>query len=156
MNKFDFNDIKNDMGNQMDISEYNPFVFEFINTSEYVLFTCTFDKSTIQIIKPGNILIPCDFFNVYIKSLLEVDMKKTTIQGYKYIYEKYILMNNLVNSQGLGLIEFEGGYYDPGSSGSIEPFTVTKATGMFAGVCRVIKDFTQPTRTLYFVKKLDY
>ena len=30
--------------NQMDISTYNVFVYEYINTSEYVLFTCTYDK----------------------------------------------------------------------------------------------------------------
>ncbi len=156
MIKFDFNDINNDMNNQMDISDYNPFVFEFVNTSEYVLFTCSYDKSTMQILGPGKIIIPCDFSNVYIKSLLEIDMKKTTKNGYKYLYEKYILTNQLVNSQELGFIEFEGGYYDPGSCGSVEAFSVTNATGMFSGVCRVVKDFTQPTRTLYFVKKLDY
>ncbi len=156
MNKFDFNDIKNNMDNQMDISDYNPFVFEFVNTTEYILFTCTYDKSTMQIISPGKILIPCDFSNVYIKSLLEIDMKKSIRDGNKYLYEKYTLSNQLLNSQALGFIEFEGGYYDPGSCGSVEEFTVTKATGMFEGIHRVIKDFTQPTRTLYFVKKLDY
>lgn len=147
-------DFDNKSGSVGDISDYNPFVFEYISTPEYVLFTCSFDRTIEKKTPDSNILIPLDFSNIYIRSLMEVKIVKSDRS--KEIYESDVIYNQLVNSQALGEIHFDGSYTDPGSCGSVECFKVTKATGMFAGISKVIKDFTQPTRTLYFVKAMDY
>ena len=57
--------------NQMDLTTYNVFVFEYINTSEYVLFTCTYNKNINKIGQDGSIYTGINFSNKYIKSLLE-------------------------------------------------------------------------------------
>lgn len=141
----------------MYISDYNPFVFEFISTPEYVLFTCTFDRKIEKRTPNGKYLNALDFSDINIKSLMEVEVVKSVKSDKSTeIYESYSIFNRSVNSQALGEIHFDGSYLDPGPCGSVIPFKVSKATGMFTGVSKVIKDFTQPIRTLYFVKALDY
>lgn len=136
-----------------DISDYNPFVFEFIGTPEYVLFTCTFDKTFENKISDTTVLLPIDFSNKYIKSMIEI---KTINKDLQNIYESNIIYNQLVNKQALGEIHFDATYPKPSKYGSIECYNVVKTTGMFEGITKVIKDFTQPIVTLYFVKSLDY
>jgi hypothetical protein len=136
-----------------DISDYNPFVFEFISTPEYVLFTCTFDRNFENKISDTTVLLPIDFSNNNIKSMIEI---KTINKDLYNIYESNIIYNQLVNKQALGEIHFDATYSKPGKYGSIECYTVSNATGMFEGITKVIKDFTQPIVTLYFVKSLDY
>ena len=143
--------------NQMDISTYNVFVYEYINTSEYVLFTCTYDKDIKKIGSDGSIYTPINFSNKYIKSLLE--QKITFSQSNpQQIYESCIIYNQEMNigTRPLGLIQFESDYTKTSIPIQITSYIVTNSTGMFAGISKIIIDSTLPTCKIYFIKGLDY
>jgi hypothetical protein len=143
--------------NQMDLTTYNVFVFEHINTTEYVLFTCSYDKDIKKIGQDGSIYTPINFSNKYIKSLLE--QKITFSQSNPdQIYESNIIYNQEmdIGTRPLGQIEFKTNYTKSTIPIQITPYTVTNSTGMFAGISKIIIDSTLPTCKIYFVKGLDY
>ena len=140
---------------QMDLEPYNVFVFEHINTPEYILFTCEYNKTVYNTDNTNNILyFPVSFSNRYIESVLE--QKKSS--NSKMINEKNIIYCREINigTNALGEIHFESVYMNNDNPIKIDPYKVTKATGMFAGVTKIIIDATLPSCKVYFIKGLDY
>ncbi len=141
--------------NQMDISGYNVFVFEHINTREYILFTCQYNKNFEQTDTNGTKYFPINFSNQYIKSVLV----KHNITG-NIINEKYSIYNQEigVGDRDLGQIHFEGLGLASQSNIPIKisSYVVTKSTGMFDGITKIVIDSTLPEVKIYFVKALDY
>ncbi len=138
--------------NQMDLSGYNVFVFEHINTPEYILFTCTYDKTLEQKSPNGTKYYPINFSNQYIQSILV----KNTIRNDNN--ESYSIYNQEigVGNNYLGQIHFEGLVDSSDIPIKISSYTVTKSTGMFDGIKKIIIDSTLPEVKIYFVKTLDY
>jgi hypothetical protein len=147
----------------MDLSGYNVFVFEHINTREYILFTCQYNKNFEQTDTNGTKYYPINFLNQYIKSVLVENNTTGNIINKVYsIYNK----ETGVGDRDLGQIHFEGQVNQSGSgSGSgtgtgmeikIESYVVTKSTGMFSGITKIVIDSTLPDVKIYFVKELDY
>jgi len=143
--------------NQMDLTTYNVFVFEYINTTEYVLFTCTYNKDINEIVPDGTIYTPINFSNKYIKSLLEQKIIFSQSNP-QQIHESCIIYNQEmdIGTQPLGLIQFETNYTKSSIPIRITPYIVTNSSGMFAGISKIIIDSTLPTCKIYFVKGLDY
>jgi hypothetical protein len=139
--------------NQMDISGYNVFVFEHINTREYILFTCQYNKNYEQTDTNGTKYFPINFSNQYIKSVLV----KHNITG-NIINEEYSIYNQEigVGDRDLGQIHFEGQVNQSSMPIKISSYVVTKSTGMFDGITKIIIDSTLPEVKIYFVKALDY
>ena len=140
--------------NQMDLTTYNVFVFEYINTSEFVLFTCEYDKNINSKDLDNKIYFPVSFSNRYIESVLE----NKTLSISNKVYEKNIIYCREINvgSNALGEIYFESDNLSNVCPIKIDVYKVTTATGMFAGVSKIIIDATLPICKIYFVKKLDY
>lgn len=141
----------------MDLSTYNVFVYEYINTTEYVLFTSTFDKDIKKIEPDGSIFTPINFSNKYIKSLLEQKIIFSQSNPHQ-IHESCIIYNQLmdISNRPLGLIQFKSDYTKNSIPIQIIPYTVTNSTGMFEGISKIIIDSTLPTCKIYFIKGLDY
>ena len=141
--------------NQMDISGYNVFVFEHINTPEYILFTCQYDKNFEQTDTNGTKYYPINFSNQYIKSVLvEHNTTGNIINKVYSIYNQEIG----IGDRDLGQIHFEGQVNQSGTGMpiKIESYVVTKSTGMFSGITKIVIDSTLPEVKIYFVKALDY
>ena len=141
--------------NQMDISGYNVFVFEHINTREYILFTCQYNKNYEQTDTNGTKYYPINFSNQYIKSVLVEHNTIRNITNKVYsIYNKEIG----IGDRDLGQIHFEGQENQllTDMSIKIESYVVTKSSGMFSGITKIVIDSTLPEVKIYFVKALDY
>jgi hypothetical protein len=139
--------------NQMDISGYNVFVFEHINTREYILFTCQYNKNFEQTDTNGTKYFPINFSNQYIKSVLVEHNTTGSITNKVYsIYNKEIG----VGDRDLGQIHFEGQVNQSNIPIKISSYVVTKSSGMFSGITKIVIDSTLPEVKIYFVKALDY
>lgn len=141
--------------NQMDLSGYNVFVFEHINTREYILFTCQYNKNFEQTDTNGTKYYPINFSNQYIKSIfVENNITGNIINKVYSIYNK----ETGVGDRDLGQIHFEGQVNQllTDMEIKIESYVVTKSTGMFSGITKIIIDSTIPEVKIYFVKELDY
>jgi len=138
--------------NQMDISGYNVFVFEHINTREYILFTCTYNKNLEQITQDKIKYYPINFSNQYIKSILVNNITTNTLIESYSIYGQEIG----IGDRHLGQIDFEGEVNQSDIPIKISSYIVTNSTGMFEGISKIIIDSTLPEVKIYFVKALDY
>ncbi len=138
--------------NQMDLSGYNVFVFEHINTPEYILFTCTYDKTLEQISPSGTKYYPINFSNQYIQSILVKNSIGNDNNESYSIYNQEIGVGN----KYLGQIDFEGLLDSSDIPIKISSYIVTKSTGMFDGIKKIIIDSTLPQAKIYFIKALDY
>ncbi len=139
--------------NQMDLSGYNVFVFEHINTPEYILFTCTYNKNLERTDTNGTKYFPINFSNQYIKSVLVKHNISDNI-----INEAYSIFNKEigVGDKYLGEIHFEGLINQSDIPIKISSYKVTKSSGMFEGISKIVIDSTLPEVKIYFVKALDY
>lgn len=141
--------------NQMDVSGYNVFVFEHINTREYILFTCIYDKNLLEVGSDGSDYYPIDFSNQYILSVMEQKLSSSNsliINESSAIYAREIKVGN----RSLGEIHWSKSYLKSDNSIKIQSYMVSKATGMFTGISKVVVDSTLPIVRIYFVKAMDY
>ena len=122
----------------MYIFDYDPFVYEYINTREYIMFTGAFEQSELQSGKAHFYL-----FNKMLDSFIELK------SGSKYNYS--IETFCFEYKQYFGKIEFSGVYQNFNPCVNIQEFYVDSSTGMFLNLEKVIIDYREPIAKIYFI-----
>ncbi len=126
----------------MYLFEYDPFIYKFINTREYIIFEAFLDSNNFVDSK-----VNIYFSNKYFKSTLTLVKDQSDKNKYTYTIESYAP----VLKQYLGMIEFSGEYKDINPCVNVQEFTVTKSSGMFDKLDKVIIDYRDNVNKLYFV-----
>lgn len=138
-------------------SELRP----YIGCDEYISFTGLFDTNYGNI--QGNInTIPIEIYknpggnNIMTIVFYQVTEKtKPNVQFYQETYT--IASYDAVLIKKKGGITFSGLYPNQGSGGvttaSIQSFIVLGGEGLYEGIVKVVIDFTEPVRKMYFIKE---
>ncbi len=126
----------------MYIFDYDPFVYEYINTREYIMFEGAFEKSDLE--SGDKTRSPCYLFNKMLDCF--IDLKKDS-NKYNYSIEVFCFEYK----QYFGKIEFSGIYQDFNPCVNIQEFYVDSSTGMFLNLEKVIIDYRNPIAKLYFI-----
>lgn len=133
----------------------------YISCDEYISFTGIYDKNYSNI--QGNInTIPCEIYtnpggyNIMTVEFYQVnDKTKPNIQFYQETYT--IASYDVVLVKKRGGITFNGLYPNQGTGGftsaSIQSFVVLGGDGLYENIVKVVIDFTEPVRKMYFIKE---
>jgi hypothetical protein len=139
-------------------------VNDFIGPNEEVKFIGTYDVST-RVVNPGSdeysgasglITEIAGICGLSQRALTYVYTSSGLIGAPRFVFENYALttIDDKTNSY-LGMCIWQGSYPDVGSLGitttPIFGFQVVTASGVYTGIRRVVIDFTNVNRVLYFV-----
>jgi hypothetical protein len=124
----------------MYIFDYDPFVYEYINTREYIMFSGAFDQSELN----SNGKTSCYFFNKMLDGFITLNKINSE---YNYSIENFCFQYK----QYFGKVDFSGQYKNYNPCVNIQEFIIDSANGMFEGLEKVIIDYREPYAKLYFI-----
>ncbi len=124
----------------MYIFDYDPFVYEFINTREYIMFEGAYEKSLLDSQSKAQFYLFNKMLDNFIYLKKESGKYYYSIEVFCFEYKQYF-----------GKIEFSGVYQNINPCVNVQEFLVENGTGMFTGIEKVIIDFRNPYAKLYFI-----
>jgi hypothetical protein len=123
----------------MYIFDYDTFVYEFINTREYIMFSGAFDNKEIESGK-ANFYLFNKMLNSYIKLIKDSNKFNYSIEVFCFQYKQYF-----------GEIKFSCIYQNYNPCVNVQEFYVDASTGMFENLEKVIIDYRGPNAKVYFI-----
>ncbi len=133
----------------------------YISCDEYIAFTGLYDTNYRNV--QGNIsTLPCEIYinpgGYNIRTAQWYYVNDKTKPNIQFLQESYTISSyDSILVKKKGEITFNGLYANQGTGGittpSIQTFVVLGGDGIYENIMKVVIDFTDPVRKMYFIKE---